>query len=227
MIKEGSTVRLVYTGTLDDGTVFGYAKPEAPMEFQTGMDLTIDGFEREISQMEAGEKKTFTLGIYDAYGEYLDHLVEAVPVEYVPLKNVEVGMRVQMTGENGEKIPVTIKDITSKEIIFDMNHPLAGKDETINYINEVSSDVVVIFDGAFQNIVDGIAETKVSKVIVASPADSLPFLMKQLYELKVKRPTVDGTKFILWKQFIKEGKNIVVNTVKKNIYEMILNFLIF
>ena len=126
MIKEGSTVRLVYTGTLDDGTVFGYAKPEAPMEFQTGMDLTIDGFEREISQMEAGEKKTFTLGIYDAYGEYLDHLVEAVPVEYVPLKNVEVGMRVQMTGENGEKIPVTIKDITSKEIIFDMNHPLAG-----------------------------------------------------------------------------------------------------
>ena len=61
MIKEGSTVRLVYTGTLDDGTVFGYAKPEAPMEFQTGMDLTIDGFEREISQMEAGEKKTFTL----------------------------------------------------------------------------------------------------------------------------------------------------------------------
>ena len=130
MIKEGSTVRLVYTGTLDDGTVFGYAKPEAPMEFQTGMDLTIDGFEREISQMEAGEKKTFTLGIYDAYGEYLDHLVEAVPVEYVPLKNVEFGMRVQMTGENGEKIPVTIKDITSKEIIFDMNHPLAGKELT-------------------------------------------------------------------------------------------------
>ena len=130
MIKEGSTVRLVYTGTLDDGTVFGYAKPEAPMEFQTGMDLTIDGFEREISQMEAGEKKTFTLGIYDAYGEYLDHLVEAVPVEYVPLKNVEAGMRVQMTGENGEKIPVTIKDITSKEIIFDMNHPLAGKELT-------------------------------------------------------------------------------------------------
>ena len=100
------------------------------MEFQTGMDLTIDGFEREIAKMEAGEKKTFTLGIYDAYGEYLDHLVEAVPVEYVPLKNVEVGMRVQMTGENGEKIPVTIKDITSKEIIFDMNHPLAGKELT-------------------------------------------------------------------------------------------------
>ena len=130
MIKEGSTVRLTYTGTLKDGTVFGYAKPEAPMEFQTGMDLTIDGFEREVSKMEVGEKKTFTLSMYDAYGEYLDYLTEAVPVEHVPLKNIEVGMRVQVAGDNGEKIPVTIKDITSKEVIFDMNHPLAGEDLT-------------------------------------------------------------------------------------------------
>ena len=130
MIKEGSTVRLIYTGTLSDGTVFGYAKPEEPMEFQTGMDMTIDGFEREVSKMEAGEKKTFTLGIYDAYGEYLDHLIEAVPVEHVPLKNIEVGQRVFMTADDGTKMPVTIKDITSKEVIFDMNHPLAGKELT-------------------------------------------------------------------------------------------------
>lgn len=130
MIKPGSKVRLTYTGTLDDGTVFGYAKPEAPMEFQTGMDLTIEGFEREVSEMEVGEKKTFTLGIYDAYGEYLDHLVEYVPVEHVPLKNLEVGMRVQMAADDGSKMPVTVKDITAKEVVFDMNHPLAGKELT-------------------------------------------------------------------------------------------------
>ena len=129
-MKLGSTVRLTYTGTLEDGTVFGYAKPHDPMEFQTGMDLTIDGFEREVMKMEAGEKKTFTLSIYDAYGEYLDYLTEAVPIEHVPLKNIEVGMRVQMAGDDGNKIPVTIKDITSKEVIFDMNHPLAGHDLT-------------------------------------------------------------------------------------------------
>ena len=129
-MKLGSTVRLTYTGTLEDGTGFGYAKPHDPMEFQTGMDLTIDGFEREVMKMEAGEKKTFTLSMYDAYGEYLDYLTEAVPIEHVPLKNIEVGMRVQMAGDDGNKIPVTIKDITSKEVIFDMNHPLAGHDLT-------------------------------------------------------------------------------------------------
>ncbi len=129
-MKLGSTVRLLYTGTLDDGTVFGYAKTEQPMEFQTGMDLTIPGFEREIMTMEAGEKKTFTLNEYDGYGEYLDGLLEAVPVEQVPLKNIEIGMRIWMTGDDGEKFPVTIKNITEKEVTFDMNHPLAGKNLT-------------------------------------------------------------------------------------------------
>lgn len=126
-MKLGSTVTLLYNGTLDDGTVFGYAKEAEPMVFQTGMDLTIPGFEAEVLKMEEGEKKTFTIDEYGAYGEYLDDLVEVVPTENVPLKNVEVGMRVFMADDNGDKFPVTIKDINSKEVTFDMNHPLAGK----------------------------------------------------------------------------------------------------
>ena len=129
-MKLGSTVKLVYTGTLKDGTVFGYAKPDGPIEFQTGMDLTIEGFEREILKMEAGEKKTFEVGMYDAYGEYFDDFVEVVPVENVPLKNVEIGNRIWLTGDDGEKFPVKVLDINSKEITFDMNHPLAGEDLT-------------------------------------------------------------------------------------------------
>lgn len=129
-MKLGSTVRLTYTGTMEDGTVFGTAKAEAPMEFQTGMDLTVDGFEREVLKMEAGEKKTFTISQYDAYGEYLDDLTETVPVESVPLKGIEIGMRIWMTGDDGNKFPVKIIDITSDEVTFDLNHPLAGHDLT-------------------------------------------------------------------------------------------------
>ena len=129
-MKLGSTVRLIYTGTLKDGTVFGYAKPEEPMEFQTGMELVIEGLEREIMKMEAGEKKTFTVGMYDAYGEYLDDFIEIVPVENVPLKNIEIGNRIWLAGNDGQKVPVKVLDINSKEITFDMNHPLAGEDLT-------------------------------------------------------------------------------------------------
>lgn len=129
-MKLGSTVKLIYTGTLEDGTVFGYAKPEGPMEFQTGMDLTIPGFEREVMKLSAGDKATFVVGQYDAYGEYLDEFVEVVPTENVPLKNIEIGNRIWLTGDDGEKFPVTVLDINSKEVTFDMNHPLAGHDLT-------------------------------------------------------------------------------------------------
>ena len=129
-MKLGSTVRLTYTGTLKDGTVFGTAKASAPMEFQTGMDMTIDGFEREILKMEEGERKTFTVGMYDAYGEYLDGNVAVVPVENIPLRNLEVGMRIWLTGDDGQRFPVKVMDLNQEEVTFDMNHPLAGQDLT-------------------------------------------------------------------------------------------------
>ena len=128
-MELGSTVHLVYTGTLDDGSVFGTAKKEEPMVFQTGLDLTIPGFEREIMQMEKGEKKTFTLGVYDAYGEYLEDFVQKIPRANVPIE-VEVGKRAWLTNETGERVPVTVKEINRDEVFFDMNHPLAGKELT-------------------------------------------------------------------------------------------------
>ena len=129
-MKLGSTVKLVFKGTTEDGAVFGYATHDAPMEFQTGMDLTIAGFEREILAMEQGEKKTFTVGMYDAYGERLDDFVQSIPLYNIPLRDLEVGKRVWLTDDDGERVPVTVMALDSENATFDMNHPLAGHDLT-------------------------------------------------------------------------------------------------
>ena len=117
-MQLGSTVTLVYTGKLDDGTVFGFATKEKPMKFQTGMDMAIDGFEKAILEMnEAGEKKTFTVDEYGAYGEYLEGHVAKIPLEQIPVNDVKVGKRIML-------------DITDGLVTFDLNHPLAGKSLT-------------------------------------------------------------------------------------------------
>ncbi len=128
----GTTVTLVYTGKLEDGTVFGYATEENPMIFQTGMDMAIDGFEREILAMEGleGEKKTFTVGQYDAYGEYLDDHVAVIPEFQVPKRNIKVGARMWMANDEGEPTLGTVIKIEDGNVTFDLNHPLAGKDLT-------------------------------------------------------------------------------------------------
>lgn len=131
-MEIGSTVTLTYTGTLDDGSTFGFATAENPMKFQTGMDMAIDGFEQAILEMsEVGEKKTFTVDQYNAYGEYLDDFTQKIPMEQVPRGNVKVGQRIIMaSSDDGSPMPVTVIGVKDGIVEFDMNHPLAGKDLT-------------------------------------------------------------------------------------------------
>lgn len=104
--------------------------------------------------------------------------------------------------------------------IANMIHPLAGKDETINYFNEVKSQVVVIFDGAYKAIADSMDKTSAKKVIVASLGDSLPLPLKIVYRLKVKSPELDGNIFEHWKNFINKGEWTGVKQFKKNCHDV-------
>ncbi|WP_165172043.1 peptidylprolyl isomerase [Adlercreutzia sp. ZJ242] len=130
-MQLGSTVTLVYKGTLEDGTVFGFANEEDPMKFQTGMDMAIDGFEQAILAMsEVGEKKTFTISEYEAYGEYLDDYTAEIPLEQIPT-NVKVGKRIWLSSsEDGAPVPATVLEVKDGIAKFDLNHPLAGKSLT-------------------------------------------------------------------------------------------------
>ncbi len=104
--------------------------------------------------------------------------------------------------------------------VANMIHPLAGKEETLNYLNEVKSRVAVIFDGAYDTIANDIDKTSVEKVVVASPADSLPVTLKIAYGLKVKKPQLDGKRFVDWKSFVRDGKGITIRNAKKDCHEM-------
>lgn len=103
--------------------------------------------------------------------------------------------------------------------IANMIHPLAGKNETAFYVNEVKSRVVVIFDGAYDTVADALPTTTAQKVIVVSVGDSLPRLMRAAYSLKVKKPKMISPMFQSWKSFISEGANTPVRAVKRHIHE--------
>ncbi len=131
-MKLGSTVTLTYKGTLDDGTVFGYATEEKPMIFQTGMDMAIDGFEEAILEMnEVGEKKTFTIDEYAAFGEYIENMTQVIPREQIPVADIRIGKRIWLSSsDDGQPMPATVIDMDMHTVTFDLNHPLAGKNLT-------------------------------------------------------------------------------------------------
>ncbi|MGH1415300.1 MAG: FKBP-type peptidyl-prolyl cis-trans isomerase [Pelagimonas sp.] len=129
--KSGDTVRIHYTGTLDDGSTFDSSAGRDPLEFTLGSGQVIPGFDKGVDGMTVGEKKTINIPADDAYGQLDDRARQAVPREQIPAEiPLEVGIQLQMQSPTGQVMPVTVVEISETEVTLDANHPLAGKDLT-------------------------------------------------------------------------------------------------
>ncbi|MAF79581.1 peptidylprolyl isomerase [bacterium] len=69
-VKNEDTVRIHYTGTLDDGTVFDSSVERGdPLEYQVGVGMVIKGWEQGIPGMKVGGKRNLIIPSHLAYGE--------------------------------------------------------------------------------------------------------------------------------------------------------------
>ena len=129
--KDGDTVKVHYTGTLENGEVFDTSQEREPLEFQLGQGQLIPGFEKAVIGMSEGDSTTVDIPSDEAYGEVREDLVITVPKDQLP-DDVEpqVGMQLQVNQQNGQPIPVRVTEIKKEELVLDANHPLAGKDLT-------------------------------------------------------------------------------------------------
>ena len=128
-VKNGDTVKVHYTGSLEDGSVFDTSQDREPMEFTLGSGQLIPGFEKAVEGMEKGESTKVTIPSEEAYGEPREDLIISVPRENMPDGvTPEVGMQLQVNQPDGQSIPVRITEIADEEVKLDANHPLAGKD---------------------------------------------------------------------------------------------------
>ena len=129
-IKEGSVVKVDYTGKFTDGNIFDSSEKHGkPLEFQIGAGQVIPGFEDAIKEMSVGDEKEINLKATEAYGERNDELLKKVPRENLPpTPDPEVGMVLGVGAPDGRQFPATITEVSEKEVTIDLNHPLAGKD---------------------------------------------------------------------------------------------------
>jgi len=126
--KTGDTVKVHYTGKLEDGSVFDTSVGSEPLEFTVGDGQIISGFEQAVIGMQAGESKTVTIPVDQAYGPRRDDMVLEVNRDELPegLKP-EIGMQLQMNQGDGSLLIVTVTEVSETTIKLDANHPLAGQ----------------------------------------------------------------------------------------------------
>ena len=127
-LKNGDTVKVHYTGTLDDGRVFDTSKESDPLEFKVGEGQIIPGFEQGVIGMEEGETRDIEVEPENAYGARREELVMEVPVgEFPDHITPEVGMQLQIKQQDGTPFGVVITDVADEAVTLDANHPLAGQ----------------------------------------------------------------------------------------------------
>ena len=140
--KSGDTVKVHYTGRLEDGTVFDSSEDREPLEFKIGGGKVIPGFDKGIIGMECGAKKTIEIPPEEAYGQRRDDLVAVLKKSELPEDiPLNVGQHLQSKHRNGSIINLVITDVAEDTITVDANPPLAGK--------------TLIFDLELKSIVKG------------------------------------------------------------------------
>ncbi len=132
-VQQGDTVKVHYTGKLDDGTVFDTSSDRESLEFTLGKGQLIPGFEDAVIGMNPGESKTVAIPQEKAYGPHHEEVVMHIPRDQFP-DNIEpeIGLQLQIQQENGQAFLVRVTDVAESTVTLDANHPLAGQDLTFD-----------------------------------------------------------------------------------------------
>ncbi|MDD5802822.1 NifB/NifX family molybdenum-iron cluster-binding protein [Blautia sp. HCP3S3_H10_1] len=126
----GKTCRTHYRGTFNDGTQFdsSYDRGE-PLEFICGAGQMIKGFDAAVADMEVGEIKEVHLMPEEAYGLADPNAIFTVEIAQLPgSEDLTVGQQVYLSNQYGQPFPVKVTAKDEKNITFDANHEMAGKE---------------------------------------------------------------------------------------------------
>jgi len=82
--EQGNTVRVHYSGFLEDGTIFDSSLERDPLEFTVGEQTVIPGFDAAVVGMEIGGTKTVAIPPADAYGDRDEQMVAVIERSRVP-----------------------------------------------------------------------------------------------------------------------------------------------
>ena len=126
----GKTCRTHYRGTFNDGTQFdsSYDRGE-PLEFICGAGQMIRGFDAAVADMEVGQVIDVHLMPEEAYGMADPNAIFTMEIAQLPgSEDLTEGQQVYLSNQYGQPFPVKVVAKDEKNITFDANHEMAGKE---------------------------------------------------------------------------------------------------
>ena len=135
MRKNDCVVAMHYTLTDNDGKVIDESG-DTPLEYLQGHNNIIAGLEKAMEGRKKGDKFKVSIPPEEAYGAYEKEMCFEMSRKELGNAGVpKVGMMAKLATDQGDVI-ASITKVTDEIVVFDANHPLAGK--TLNFEVEVA-----------------------------------------------------------------------------------------
>jgi len=202
-MKEGTFVKLTYTGKLGDGTVFDTTDPEIgkkigqqaePITICLGQQQLLPGLDKQLIGKEKGEH-TITLKAEEAFGLKSTKKLELVPKNQLQKQgiNPKAGMQLEIDGQHG-----IVRSISGGRVIVDFNHPLAGQEvhydinilKTVDDLTEQVKSIIDIIKLPYNKV-----EVEGNKATIFVPQIYPQEIMDALQKKMVELTTVETVSF--------------------------------
>lgn len=123
--KEGDTVKVLYIGTYDNGSVFDSSELHGgdPLEFTIGSGTLLPDFEQAALGLAEGESANISIPAEDGYGP-LEVVLDLEPGTEPPV----VGQQYQVQLTSGKVIIAVVTNVSETSVTFLNSHQLAGMD---------------------------------------------------------------------------------------------------
>lgn len=144
-VQTGNNVTIDYTGTYDNGTIFGTSNATVaqqagiyesdytydPISYIVGSGEVLEGLDNATIGMKIGETKNVTLTPNQAYGEYNESLILPVPMSLLLENNITPHVNDTLY-YNFEAVRVdhivnNTTDMNNSSVYIDFNNEMAGK----------------------------------------------------------------------------------------------------
>ena len=136
-VEPGSFLTLHYRLRDGDGVAFvdTFATPAATLSLGTG-ELA-PAMEARLIGLAAGSEESFALAAGEAFGERDPALVHRVSRAVLDAEgdadgDYRVGDVVRFPAPDGQSIAGIVRDVEDDALVFDFNHPLAGRAVTFD-----------------------------------------------------------------------------------------------
>jgi FKBP-type peptidyl-prolyl cis-trans isomerase SlyD len=127
-VRKDSLVVIEYTIRDADGHVVDSSLGRRPFVYVHGHEQIVPGIEAALTGAGAGSRMDLSIPARHAYGERDPRALRILPRRSFPASEPpEAGCLYRAVAGDGRACIFTVIDVTTKNVLVDTNHPLAGQ----------------------------------------------------------------------------------------------------